>query len=190
MLKRWRVSFDPATEYFRLRHLWVLLPGLPLQYWTEKALAAIGNELGRFISLDDSHLKGSDRNMARILVEMDIHAGLPETLDIIWRGRTMTQRLDYLGIPFRCTSCRRTGHLRRDCTGETEEEESEASYLRKLSREDSPGVDSFVATTDDFMDIGDWSSRLWTHSLVSLSCIVLLFILPYLLGKGIIWTHL
>jgi hypothetical protein len=84
MLKRWWVIFDPAIDYFRICHLWVLLPGLPLQYWTEKALAAIGNELRRFISFDDNILKDSDRKMARILVDLDVHAGLPKTLDIIW----------------------------------------------------------------------------------------------------------
>jgi hypothetical protein len=47
MLKRWRVCFDPATDYFQFRHLWVLLPGFPLQLWNAKALEAIGNELGR-----------------------------------------------------------------------------------------------------------------------------------------------
>ena len=30
MLKRWWINFDPLQDYFRLRHLWVLLPGLPL----------------------------------------------------------------------------------------------------------------------------------------------------------------
>jgi hypothetical protein len=82
MLKRWRVSFDPSTDYFHFHHLWVLLPGLPLQLWTEKALEAIGNELGRFICFDDSSLKGSDRRLARILVEIDIHSGLLESLEI------------------------------------------------------------------------------------------------------------
>jgi hypothetical protein len=149
MLKRWRVTFDPATEYFCLRHLWVLLSGLPLQYWTEKALAAIGNELGRFICLDSNLLNGSNRKMARILVEMDIHAGLPKTLEIFWHGRSVTQRLDYLGIPFRCSCCHKMGHLWRDCTGEPKEEESEGSYLRKLAREDSPGVDSFILGVED-----------------------------------------
>jgi len=33
MLKRWRLGFNPSTEFFILRHLWVLLPGLPLQLW-------------------------------------------------------------------------------------------------------------------------------------------------------------
>jgi len=30
MLKRWRISFNPAQEYFQFRHFWILLPGLPL----------------------------------------------------------------------------------------------------------------------------------------------------------------
>jgi hypothetical protein len=50
------------------------------------------------------------------------------------------------------------GHLRSDCTEEPEEDESEASYLRKLSREDSPDVDSFVAVNDDYTDIRDCPS--------------------------------
>jgi hypothetical protein len=53
--------------------------------------------------------------MARIYVELDIQAGLPDILEIDWRNQLITQRLDYLGIPFRCSLCRRTGHLRRDC---------------------------------------------------------------------------
>jgi hypothetical protein len=27
----------------------------------------------------------------------------------------MVQQLDYLGLPFRCTSCRQTGYLRKYC---------------------------------------------------------------------------
>jgi hypothetical protein len=38
--------------------------------------------------------------MARILVELDIHAELSEALDIFWHDQTVTQRLDYRGIPF------------------------------------------------------------------------------------------
>jgi hypothetical protein len=53
MLKRWRFSFDPVNDYFQHMHLWVLLPGLPLNLWNEKALSAIGNALGRFIKVDE-----------------------------------------------------------------------------------------------------------------------------------------
>jgi hypothetical protein len=115
MLKRWRMGFNPATEFFGLRHLWVLLPGLPLQLWNQQALEQIGSSIGRFLRQDPSTFSASDRKMARIYVEMDIQAGLPEILEIDWRNQLISQRLDYLGIPFRCSFCRRTGHLRKDC---------------------------------------------------------------------------
>jgi hypothetical protein len=123
MIKRWRVSFDPAHDYFRFKHFWVLLSGLSLHFWHAKALEAIGNTLGKFISADLGALKATDKRICRVLVEIDIHSGLLETLEIVWRGHHLSQSLDYLGIPFRCSRCRKTGHLWRDCMGLQEEEE-------------------------------------------------------------------
>jgi hypothetical protein len=60
---------------------------------------------------------------------LDIHQGLPENLEIDWRGRRYLQRLDYLGIPFRCSYCRSTSHLRRDCKGIVDsEDEPEGTF--------------------------------------------------------------
>jgi hypothetical protein len=115
MLKRWRLGFKPSSEFFSHRHLWVLLPDLPLQLWNQQALELIGSAIGRFLRLDPSTLSASDRKMARIYVEMDIQTGLPEILEIDWHNQQIAQRIDYLGIPFRCSYCRRTGHLRKDC---------------------------------------------------------------------------
>jgi hypothetical protein len=64
-----------------------------------------------FLFVEDSVLKGVDRRMGKILVELDVHNGLLEALDIEWRGNIYSQKLDYLGLPFHCTFCRRTGHL-------------------------------------------------------------------------------
>ena len=122
MLKRWRVSFDPTIDYFRYRHLWVLLLGLPLHFWNAKALEAIRNYLGKFIMVDDEALLASDKKIGRVLVEIDIHAGLLESLEIVWSGHHLIQTLDYLGIPFKFSQCRKTGHMRRDCQGFFEEE--------------------------------------------------------------------
>jgi hypothetical protein len=80
-------------------------------------LQAIGNSLGKFIMVDKASLSAASRKVGRIMVEMDIHLGLPETIEIEWRGRRILQRLDYLGIPFRCSICRSTSHLRQDCKG-------------------------------------------------------------------------
>jgi hypothetical protein len=131
-----------------------VLSGVPLQLWNSKALEAIGNELGRFIKVDDQALKAPDKRLCKVLVEIDIHSGLLEMLEIEWQGHVVSQRLDYLGVPFSCSLCRWTGHLRRDCLGMEVEEESESSMLRKVTREASLEVDSFVrspihTTTED-----------------------------------------
>jgi hypothetical protein len=93
--------------------------------------------------VDEQTLKASSKRVGKILVEVDIHLGLLETLEIEWRSQAMSQHLDYLGIPFRCSFCRKMGHLWRDCKGFVEEEESEDSMLWKATREHSPEVDSF-----------------------------------------------
>jgi hypothetical protein len=81
--------------------------------------------------VDRQTLSASSRKIGKILVEMDIHCGLPEVIEIEWRGRRVLQRLDYLDIPFRCSLCRSTGHLRRDCSGWVEEEVSEDTTLHR-----------------------------------------------------------
>ena len=53
--------------------------------------------------------------MAKVLVELDIHVGLSESLEIDYWGHILVWRLDYQCIPFRCTLYRRTRYLRKDC---------------------------------------------------------------------------
>jgi hypothetical protein len=50
----------------------------------------------------------------------------------------MIQRLDYLGVPFRCSICRSTAHLRRDCKGFVEtEDEPDDTYLDYVTQDSS-----------------------------------------------------
>jgi hypothetical protein len=48
MLKHWRTGFDPTTEYFIFRHVWVLLPGFPLNLWNITALTDYRQPPGSF----------------------------------------------------------------------------------------------------------------------------------------------
>jgi hypothetical protein len=88
--------------------------GSPYNSGTTKLLNLLGL-LRAFFKSGCKLSSRTDRRMAKIYVEIDIQAGLPEVLEIDWRNQLITQRLDFLGIPFRCSYCRRTGHLRRDC---------------------------------------------------------------------------
>ena len=96
-------------------HLWALLSGLPFPLWNRSLLEGIGNIIGRFEAVEEDFMNTYDKRMARILVEMDITKGLLADVEILCLERLFSQRLDYLGIPFRCSQCREIGHLRHDC---------------------------------------------------------------------------
>jgi hypothetical protein len=104
--------------------------------------------------MDKKALAAPVKRVARVLVELDIHDGLLESIDIEWRGYLTRKNLDYLGIPFRCTYCRQTGHLRGHCTGFVEEEQSEDMMIELSSRLEYPGVNSH-ATFPDFFGVDD-----------------------------------
>jgi len=91
MLKKWRVAFNPETEYFYFLHFWILLPGMPLYIWNEGALKAIGEALGSFILVDKEVMLSNSCKVCKILFEMDISCGLPETLEIDWQGNHILQ---------------------------------------------------------------------------------------------------
>lgn len=100
MIKRWRVNLDLSCMYFHLQHLSVLLPGLTFHLWNKRSLGALGNNLGRFITVDDQALKAPDKRLCKVLVEINLHAGLSYSIEIEWRGHLKCQRLDCLGVPF------------------------------------------------------------------------------------------
>jgi len=67
--------------------------------------------------MEDSLLHSLDKWAALILVEFDVEDGLPEVVELRWKGITFVQEVDYLYIPFRCFNCRKTGQLRSQCSG-------------------------------------------------------------------------
>ena len=73
MIRRWRISFNPTTEYFIFRHLWVLLLSLPLHMQNFRALEVVGKSNGHLLSVDEASMNSFDQRMEKILVEVDIH---------------------------------------------------------------------------------------------------------------------
>lgn len=76
----------------------------------------VGNTLGKFFFMEDTMLFGVDKQCAKILVEFDTSIGLPESVEIVWRGSSFVQMVDYLFLPFWCLNCHETGHLINQCT--------------------------------------------------------------------------
>lgn len=94
--------FDHEHKQLGTSLLWVRLPGLSMQIWSEDFFRLIGNDLGQYLEYDKSYLETRIMTYARILVSMDTHEGLVENLILNYRGNIRNQILEYEGVPFRC----------------------------------------------------------------------------------------
>jgi hypothetical protein len=121
-LNRWSPDFDPTVDVPKEVPVWVRLPNLPIHCWNIQALEKIGNTLGRFI--DKAEHKGQ-YSCARICVEVDLEAGLPEAIKLSVGSWSHFQKLDYEQLPFKCRLCHEHGHFQRNCPKAQPEEEGE-----------------------------------------------------------------
>ena len=54
LLKMWNPTFDASHERVDVIPIWIRLPSLPRQYWSEEHFISIGNILGTFLEADMS----------------------------------------------------------------------------------------------------------------------------------------
>jgi hypothetical protein len=64
---------------------------------------------------DWSFLATDEYVVARILVHINLRECLAEDIELVLRGKTFKQKLDYVGVPFRCRRCHKKGHVVRQC---------------------------------------------------------------------------
>jgi len=111
-LTRWTPDFDPALDVPKAVPVWVRLPNLPMHCWAEESLRSIGNGLGTYID----HVTPKDQfSVARVCVEVDLEAGLPEAVKLSIKGWQRYQQVDYEQLPFKCRHCHEHGHFIRNC---------------------------------------------------------------------------
>ncbi|XP_056689965.1 uncharacterized protein [Spinacia oleracea] len=93
IIKPWSSEFNFYEEVLRVIPLWVRLPNLPLNCWSSDSLSRIASLLGVPVCADDCTSRQQRVSFARILVEMDVTAVLP---DHIWiediNGTTFKQQ--------------------------------------------------------------------------------------------------
>lgn len=85
LLKRWTPLFDPETEQIGIGPVWIRLPGLPLQYWSEEIFRRIGNAIGTYMEYDKCYLHTGMMAYTRVLIKLDTRGGLQEFITIQWR---------------------------------------------------------------------------------------------------------
>lgn len=91
--------------------IWIKLPNLPIELWSDDDLKAIGDVLDTFIITDKRYKSLSYRSIAQILVDINSRLGLYEYTNIMLGDKKYTQQLDYLHLTFNCFSCHSIEHL-------------------------------------------------------------------------------
>lgn len=88
--------------------------------------------VGRFLHVEEELIRGEDKRFGCMLVEVDICRGLMVELEIEWRGKFYCHKMDYWGVPFRCSLCRNVGHLRKECLGISTTDRGVSTSLKLL----------------------------------------------------------
>ena len=121
-LNRWTPDFNAEVDVPKEVPVWVRLPNLPVHCWNTPTLEKIGNALGKYIDKADN--KGQ-YSCARICVEVDLDAGLPEAVKLKVGDWLYYQKLDYEQLPFKCRQCHEHCHFQRNCPKIQSPEEGE-----------------------------------------------------------------
>ena len=130
-MRPWIMNFVPEKETFTSVPVWVRLYSLPLDYWKNELLAAIGNKLGHYVKASEATRRGKYTSFARICVEMDLSRALPEEIILEVFYEESVQTVYYEHIPFRCRKCHEHGHLFRDCPLNKEINKSRSNTMKE-----------------------------------------------------------
>lgn len=114
-LHSWYIRFNPLKEMPKNKLIWVELPSLSIELWTQQVFIDIGNAIGKFLYVETQCLGGRDKITALILIKKEFMGGLPDYIELLFEGTHLVQRLDFLGVPFRCLIFQHTRHLMAQC---------------------------------------------------------------------------
>ncbi|XP_057250647.1 uncharacterized protein LOC125497821 [Beta vulgaris subsp. vulgaris] len=111
IVKPWTASFNFHNEVLKVIPIWIKLPNLPLNCWSEDSLSRIGSLIGVPLYADECTSKALRVSFARILVEMDVTREVKKMVKIADpNGQTIVQPVLYDWLPAYCKKCNAVGH--------------------------------------------------------------------------------
>lgn len=83
ILKKWKAGVKLSKEFLQSIPLWVRLPGLDLDWWSEEATGRIVFVLGNSIKLDQVTKGMICITSAQVLIEIDSNLSFPNHIPIL-----------------------------------------------------------------------------------------------------------
>lgn len=108
-VRRWRPDFRPSEAAIDSTAAWIRFPELPVEYYDERVLLAMGNTIGIAIKVDKTTHFASMGKFARVCVEIDLNKPFVPKVNVDGRWT----RVELEGLPLFCFHCGYMGH--RDC---------------------------------------------------------------------------
>ncbi|OMO81305.1 reverse transcriptase [Corchorus capsularis] len=108
-VSRWRPDFRPSEAAIHTTAAWIRFPELPVEFYDERFLLALGNTVGKEIKVDRNTHFASRGKFARVCVEVDLTKPLVPKVYVDDRWT----RVEYEGLPLICFQCGYVGH--RNC---------------------------------------------------------------------------
>ncbi|XP_058725672.1 uncharacterized protein LOC131596965 [Vicia villosa] len=110
-VKDWKPNFQPECDTIDEVVVWVCIAGLPIEYYSPKALTRFGNRIGRAIKIDRTTTKQERGKYARICVAVNLAKPLLGMFQIDGSN----YKIEYEGLHLLCLSCGRYGHYKEGC---------------------------------------------------------------------------
>ena len=122
--------------------LWVDLRGVPNNLHSHKGLRCLSKAAGKFVKLHPNTEKCVRLDVARVLVEVNLHQELVEKISFRDKdGRTCEIDVTFPWLPSHCTVCKKWGHKGQDCS---------SKEIKILTKETDKALSSkFAAITQD-----------------------------------------
>ncbi|XP_026428613.1 uncharacterized protein LOC113324505 [Papaver somniferum] len=123
-LMDWYPGFDPERQNTSHAPVWVHLPGLHAELWTERSLLSIGKAVGNPIVVDQRTLNLEFGSYASVLVDVDFAKHIPDRILLTAGGRTFWQYVELPKHPKFCLHCNIVGHNESGCRRKPKSDES------------------------------------------------------------------
>ncbi|XP_026399717.1 uncharacterized protein LOC113295601 [Papaver somniferum] len=114
-LMDWYPGFDPERQNTSHAPVWVHLPGLHEELWTERSLLSIGKAVGNPIVVDQRTLNLEFGSYASVLVDVDFVKHIPDRILLTAGGRTFWQYVEIPKHPKFYLHCNIIGHNESEC---------------------------------------------------------------------------
>ncbi|XP_026410486.1 uncharacterized protein LOC113305686 [Papaver somniferum] len=114
-LRFWERDFKPEEQNSSSAFVWMLFPGLSIEYWHEDILMAMGRAIGRPICIDSTTLKKEVGYYASILVEIYITKTIPNKVVVESKHCKFEQEIRLSKLPKFYSKCKVMGHLVSEC---------------------------------------------------------------------------